>query len=186
MSDAFVCVLAGWRSSTHDRARYQDELSARVQWTLQDEYGAGSYPPVVSVNGSCGSAALHFDVDPEQTITLDADSTYDADSTLPGHESLELKWWQFKEPSPIMGGAVPPLKLTLSRNGTVLTMNMSTALAACAPPEAAQNVHLGIQTLCQEYHIILEVKGSGTPPTRRYRRTMLKVRCPLLAHAGGQ
>ncbi|KAI5359862.1 putative immunoglobulin-like, ribonucleoside hydrolase [Septoria linicola] len=164
------------------RQAYQDEMSARVQWTLLSDYAAGSHPPVVSVNGSCGSDHIEFEVDPEQTITLDGSATYDSDEGLAGHGDLEYKWWQYKEVTSTMGtsaGSIPTLNFTLSDGGRVASVRLPTAEAACPPVEAVQNEGLGIQKSCHEYHIILEVKGSGTPPIWRYKRTILKVQSPI-------
>ena len=167
------------------RQAYQDEMSARVQWTIQSNYSAGSHSPVVSVNGSCGSAPVSFNVDPLQTITLDGSETYDLDNRT---SSLEFKWWQYSEPSATMGGAtVPTLNFTLSEDGKVASVQMPSAEEACRAPEAVQNEGLGIQATCQEYHVIFEVKGSGRPfPIRRYKRVIFKVQSPLASGAGGK
>ncbi|KAK4618269.1 hypothetical protein CLAFUW4_12348 [Fulvia fulva] len=161
------------------RQAYQDEMSARVQWSIRGDYLNGSHPPVVVVNGSCGSAPISFDVDPLETITLDGSETYDPDNRT---SSLEFSWFQYSEPSATLGGAtVPKLNFTLTDEGRVASIKMPSAEEACRAPEAVQNEGLGIQAVCQEYHVILEVKGSGRPfPIRRYRMVLLKVRSPLI------
>ena len=160
-------------------------MSARVQWTILSNYSAGSHPPVVSVNSSCGSEHIEFKVNPEQTVTLDGSATYDPDAGLPGHGDLEYKWWQYKEVSSTMGisaASIPTLNLTTSQGGRVVELKLPSAVLACPPVDAAQNKGLGVQKSCLEYHVILEVKGSGTPPIRRYKRVILKVQSPL-AHS---
>ena len=76
------------------RQAYQDEMSARVQWSVLGNYGAGSHPPVVSVNGSCDSSPLIVEVAPEEVITMDASHTYDPDANLTGKNDLRFNWFQ--------------------------------------------------------------------------------------------
>ncbi|KAK4506637.1 hypothetical protein PRZ48_000369 [Zasmidium cellare] len=162
------------------RQAFQDEMSARIQWTIQSNYSAGSHPPVVSVNGSCGSAPYLVDVDPEQEITLDGSATYDPDSNITGRNPLQYKWYQYRDVSASQSNveSVPQLNFTLSDDGRIATTKLPTAELACAAVEAVQNQGLGVQESCQQYHVILEVTGSGSPPIRRYKRTILKVRPP--------
>ena len=99
-------------------------MSARVQWTLQANYSGGSHPPVVSVNGSCGSDPLILDVQPEQVITLDASATYDPDANLTtanfngtevARNALQFAWFQYLDPtSPqnAVSAFVPALNFT--------------------------------------------------------------------------
>ncbi|PIA92869.1 hypothetical protein CB0940_05190 [Cercospora beticola] len=166
------------------RQAYQDEMSARVQWTIQSNYSSGSHPPVVSVNNSCGSNHISYTVSPLETVTLSGASTYDPDEGLSGHSNgLEYSWWQYKEPSATMDTGVqhiPTLNFTLSEGGKVASVQMPSAEEACIPVQADANVGLGIQKTCQQYHVIFEVRGSGEPPIRRYKRVILKVRSPLL------
>ncbi|KAF2209083.1 hypothetical protein CERZMDRAFT_48071 [Cercospora zeae-maydis SCOH1-5] len=154
------------------RQAYQDEMSARVQWTIQSNYSSGSHPPVVSINGSCSSSHISYTVSPLQTLTLSAASSYDPDADLPGHErGLEYSWWQYKEPSATMDTGVqnvPTLNFTISDGRRVATIKMPSAEDACQAKT------------CQQYHVVLEVKGSGNPPIRRWKRVVLKVSSPLL------
>ncbi|PPJ58778.1 hypothetical protein CBER1_08224 [Cercospora berteroae] len=147
-------------------------------------YSAGSHSPIVSVNNSCGSNHISYTVNPLETITLSGLSTYDPDEGLPGHSNgLEYSWWQYKEPSATMDTGVqhiPTLNFTLSERGKVASVKIPSAEEACIPVQADANVGMGIQKTCQQYHVIFEVKGSGEPPIRRYKRVILKVRSPLL------
>ncbi|MGG6497175.1 UNVERIFIED_CONTAM: hypothetical protein NY603_30060, partial [Bacteroidetes bacterium 56_B9] len=86
---------------------------------------------------------------------------------------LEYSWWQYKEPSATMDTGVqhiPTLNFTLSEGGKVASVQMPSAEEACIPVQADANVGLGIQKTCQQYHVIFEVRGSGEPPIRRYKR----------------
>ena len=163
------------------RQAYQDEMSARVQWSIRGNYSAGSHPPVVSVNGSCGSAPLVLDnVYPKQTLTFDASGTYDPDANQTGRNALQYNWMHYREISATqtnINAEVPWLNFTLSNDGSVATTTLPAAELACAAPNALQAAH-GVQETCQQYHVILEVTGSGTPPIRRYKRVIIKVQPP--------
>lgn len=166
------------------RQAFQDEMSARVQWSVQSNYSAASHPPVVSINSSCGSAPLEIEVDPEQTITLDASETYDPDANLTDRNALQFRWFNYRDINTLRGDddAVANLNHTLSGaiHGSVLTTTLPSAEVACAggPGLFAPE---GVQAVCEQYHVILEVLGSGTPPMRRYKRVILKVQSPLEA-----
>lgn len=66
------------------RDAVQHEFAARMQWTLRqrDANFTTSHPPVMSVSGSCGSAALKVMVEAGETVTLDASASYSPDPTL--------------------------------------------------------------------------------------------------------
>jgi hypothetical protein len=165
------------------RQAFQDEMSARVQWSiLGNSSAAGSHPPVVSVNGSCGSKPLELDVEPDQVITLDASGTYDPDANVTGKNELQFKWFHYWEITTLQGnrGEVPQLNFTLSGDrgdGSVASTTLPIAELACAAPPGLWQPE-GVQEICQQYHVILEVTGSGTPPIRRYKRVILKVQPP--------
>ena len=93
------------------RQAFQDEMSARVQWSvLAGNRSAGSHPPVVDVNGSCGSAPLELHVDPEQSVTLDASGTWDPDAnatTMTGERNaLRFRWFQYRDIHTMQGNLV--------------------------------------------------------------------------------
>ncbi|EGP85243.1 uncharacterized protein MYCGRDRAFT_95365 [Zymoseptoria tritici IPO323] len=73
------------------RQAFQDEMSARVQWSILPSYASGSHPPVVVINGSCGSQPIIYTLPGGSTITLDVRKTYDPDETLPGEHELQWK-----------------------------------------------------------------------------------------------
>lgn len=167
------------------RQAFQDEMSARVQWSvLGNSSSAGSHPPVVSVNGSCGSKPLEVDVEPGQVVTLDASGSYDPDANVTGKNELQFKWFHYWEITTLQGnrGEVPQLNFTLSGNkinGSVASTTLPISELACAAPPGLWQPE-GVQEICQQYHVILEVTGSGTPPIRRYKRVILKVQPPAV------
>ena len=166
------------------RRAYQQEMTARVAWSINSNYSAGSHPPVAVVNGSCGSAPLEVNVDPRQAIVLDASGSYDPDANITGRHALTYNWFQYKEPTATQSNVaaeVPTLNFTLSDNGRMASTLMPPAEQACAAPSALQAA-TGVQETCQQYHVILEVTGSGTPPITRYKRIIMKVRPPPSAN----
>ena len=163
------------------RQAYQDEMSARVQWSIHSNYSAGSHPPVVSVNGSCDSAPLIIDnIHPEEVVTLDASGTYDPDANITRRNALEYNFFHYRDITATQSNTaaeVPQLNFTLSHNGSIAQTTLPVADLACAAPAAGKAAQ-GVQETCQQYHIILEVTGSGTPPIRRYKRVILEVQPP--------
>ncbi|KAF2772436.1 DUF1593-domain-containing protein [Teratosphaeria nubilosa] len=163
------------------RQAYQDEMSARIQWTLEGNYSRGSHAPVVSINGSCGSEPLVIDdIHPSESITLDASGTYDPDAHLTARGPLQLKWMQYREPSATQSkvdAEVPWLGFTLEDDNRMARFVMPNETMACQYPTQYQDARFRREE-CQEYHVILEVLGSGTPPIHRYKRVVLKVQPP--------
>lgn len=176
------------------RQAYQDEMSARIQWTINSDYADGSHPPVVIVNGSCDSEALHFKVQPGEEVILDASGSYDPDANLSSvsnssstkstmqRNPLQFTWFQYKEPSDephqTSASAVPDLNITLSANNRTATMTMPPAEEACyelTPVEARMKRK---SVVCIALHVLVEVKGSGEPPIRRWKRAILEVQVP--------
>lgn len=161
------------------RQAYQDEMSARIQWTIKSKYGAGSHPPVVVVNGSSDSTPLTFDVALGQQVVLDASDSYDADADLDDRNPLKFRWFQYKEPSDephqTSGSAVPELDFKLSSDGRVAMMKMPEADTACYKLNVPHRSPKNVKPVCFQLHVILEVTGSGTPPIRRYKRAILKL-----------
>ena len=164
------------------RQAYQDEMSARIQWTVQSKYAKGIHPPVVIVNGSSDSAALTFDVGVGEDVVLDASESYDPDAGREGRNPLKFRWFQYKEPSnephQTSGSAVPDLKFTLSEDGRVAIMKMPEAETACYKLLVPHRSPKSVEPVCFQLHVILEVVGSGTPPIRRYKRTILNIQRP--------
>ena len=91
-------------------------MGARVQWSVVgNSTSSGSHPPVVSVNGSCGSKPLELEVQPGEAVTLDATGTYDPDANVTGKNELQFKWFHYWEITTLQEnrGEVPMLNFTL-------------------------------------------------------------------------
>ena len=160
------------------RQAYQDEMSARIQWTIKSKYEEGSHPPVVVVNGSSDSAPLEFDATVEEEVVLDASDSYDPDAGLQGR-SLKFRWFQYKEPSDephqTSGTAVPELNIQTSSGGRVASMKIPSGAEACYKLLVPHRSPKSVTPVCFQLHVLLEVTGSGMPPIRRYKRAILKI-----------
>lgn len=163
------------------RRAYQEEMAARVGWSLQGAEEGASHPPVVGMNGSCGSGALELEVQPGVEVVLDASGTWDPDANVTGHGGLGFKWWQYRDINTMQGTVdeVAQLNFTVmgDARGDVVTTRLPEAEVACAAGPGLWAPE-GVQDVCEQYHVILEVTGSGTPPIRRYKRAILKVQPP--------
>lgn len=164
------------------RQAYQDEMSARMLWTINANYANGSHPPVVNVNGSCDSSPLHIPVRPGQTVVLDASGTYDQDANLTSRNPLRFTWFQYKEPSaePRANnlGDVPDLNLTLSASNRTATIPIPGAEEVCYQLTPLEARVKGWETECLDLHVLVEIRGSGEPPIRRWKRAVLEVQVP--------
>lgn len=164
------------------RRAYQSEFAARMQWTLHGSVDARtSHPPVVVVNGSCGSRALELEVEAGSSVTLDASESYDVDSGKGA--ALEFAWWMYGEVTATQWQVrweVPELAIHREHGipgGSKVVVDVPAADRACKAPRALHMADDAMQE-CQIYHVILEVTGPGSPQLTRYRRVVLKVKLP--------
>ncbi|KAL1854981.1 hypothetical protein Plec18170_004393 [Paecilomyces lecythidis] len=156
------------------RSAYQNEMAARVQWTLQENRKDSNttHPPVVVVNGSCGSEPLEVHVKTGAMVTLDASGSYDPDG-----RSLNLTWWHYREPTMTQWSIseVPRLNFTSvpHTDNRLTTVKIPEQSMACKSPQAASGA-VTSEPYCQQYHVILQATNGGTHPITRYRRVILK------------
>jgi hypothetical protein len=156
------------------RQAYQNEMAARIQWTLQENRPGSNttHPPVVVVNGSCGSQAVELYVKTGANVTLDASGSYD-----PDNRGLNLTWWHYREPTQTQWGIseVPQLNFTFvpGTGNRITTVKMPEQSDACKAPQAATGAVTG-EAYCQQYHVILQATNGGAHPITRYRRIILK------------
>jgi len=149
------------------RSAYQNEMAARMQWTLRPYMRSSNvtHPPVLVVNGSCGSEPLAYSVEQGNTVTLDASASYDPDG-----RALNYTWWQYRDISASqvnVDAEVPQLNLTIvpGSEGAVVSTHLPSGGSSCSPTTG----------VCQQYHVILQVENDGMPPMTRYRRVVLKL-----------
>ncbi|KAL1623437.1 hypothetical protein SLS54_004426 [Diplodia seriata] len=164
------------------RRAYQSEFAARMQWTLHGKRDARtSHPPVVVVNGSCGSQPVELEVEAGSSVVLDATESYDPDSGK--HSALNFSWWMYREITAtqwLVRWEVPEVAIRRDQavpDGSKVIVKIPSADKSCRAPRA---LHMAekVKAECQAYHVILEVSGPGAPPMTRYRRVILKVQLP--------
>ncbi|KAI9690947.1 MAG: hypothetical protein M1822_008567 [Bathelium mastoideum] len=160
------------------RAAFQHEMAARMQWTLRRNAPGSNttHPPIVVVNGSCGNQPIDIDVQPSEKVILDASETYDPDHPE-SNSSLSFEWWHYRDVTATqwnVDAEVPKLNATAlpGSNSRVVSIEMPAADLACVQVTAPTSSG---SRYCQQYHMILEVRNSGTPPMTRYRRVIFKV-----------
>lgn len=158
------------------RSAYQNEMAARVQWSLTSMYSAGAHPPTVVVNNSHGTAPLVLSVAPEGVVVLDASASTNPDSNGT-HLGLECEWMHYREitgtgsPNWNVAATTPKLEFECldDDDGDGRCMRVRTVMPN-------RTVACGETSVCQSYHVILSVYGDGSEtPLTRYKRVILDV-----------
>jgi hypothetical protein len=145
------------------REAYQHDFAARMDWTVKP-YAAANHPPVVSVNGSAGTAPLYIDAVVGEPLTLDASATRDPDGN-----QLSYHWFHYAEAGFVPGQ--PLAGMTLSAENTArIRVTPTTDCRAYWLPLMACPPGAGVA------HLILAVTDNGTPALTRYKRVILRVR----------
>lgn len=148
------------------RQAYQYEIAARIQWQLKVNYEDASHPPVVQVNGSCDHLPLELDVKAGSSVFLDGSQSYDRNTN--DSTPLTFNWWQYKDPTASQLSKMDAQDLEITRR-SYDTQNQ-TAEVQIPPVKSV----CASNSTCQDYHVILEVEGSGEPPMTRYKRVVLR------------
>ena len=143
------------------RTAFQHEFAARMDWTLR-EYADANHPPMVSVNGSAGTAPVYIETAVGKPVTLDASAARDPD----GHR-LQFRWFHYGEAGFVPGRALARVSLS----GTNAPQTTVTVTEACRPAWHPSREPCPPSSA----HIILEVTDNGTPALTSYRRVILNV-----------
>ncbi len=167
------------------RRAFQNDFSARMDWTTKDVTGANHNPRVV-VNGRPGTEPVAMDARVGVPVTLDAASTTDPD----GH-SLAFSWFFYPEAGtgipgqPVLVRTRPPDAGT----GGPEAGNIP-SVPAGGPREPPARVTLEgangpratvVPRFAGLAHVILAVEDDGSPALTSYRRVILNVKPPALA-----
>jgi hypothetical protein len=163
------------------RDAFQEDFAARMQWTLDADRGGVNHAPVVIANGSSGPEHLYQEAEAGSVVTLDASATYNPDG-----DELSVHWFHYKEPtrtqSEVHWPFVPDVEFSIADHhanvegkpkggGAVVTVQVPPAEACAVDILKGKALERG-QTL----HLILEVKDSGTPCMRAYKRIVLQTK----------
>lgn len=149
------------------RQAYQYEIAARIQWQLKENYEEASHPPVVQVNGSCNLRPLELDVKAGSSVFLDSSLSYDRNTN--DNTPLTFHWWQYKDPTAAQLSKMDAQQLNITRPSYDIRNQTAEVQVPSTSSVCASN------STCQDYHVILEVTGSGEPPMTRYKRVVLHI-----------
>ncbi len=151
--DEVLGVDGNWHQSNKAtiwrwRAAYQNEFSARMDWTTKP-FAQANHPPVAKLNHANRLTARSGD-----RVALSA-----AGSSDPDGNPLTFEWFRYGEPG--------TLALSTSRTGAPLTIDDANKSAAwfIAPKV----------TKPETMHIVLAVTDQGAPALTRYQRVIVTV-----------
>lgn len=158
---------------------YQNEFAARMQWTLRPR-GPGSntsHPPIIALDGSCSHDPLDIKVKANSTLTLDATGTFDQDTGRV--DTLNVTWFQYTDATTyLLRLGIPMLEFN-ARPGThnlVVDIPIPSQTSSCKQVSQTRTKN---ETLCEVWHVVLQVTGSGSPPMTRYRRAVVQIKPDL-------
>lgn len=150
------------------RKAYQNEMTARIGWSLTSNYSAAAHPPKVTVNESSGYEPLSISAQPGTNVSLDASSSVDVDTN--SSSTLSFEWIHYREvtlattPDWNYGSHVPWLNFTCTSDDCArVEFKLPEPDVAC-PTEGAS---------CQSYHVIAAVTGGADTPLTRYKRVIV-------------
>lgn len=137
--DTFA-TLARWRDD------YQNDMAARIGWTLTKDRKECCHNPLVRVNGIDGIDEIIIDAKAGDILTLDFAGSYDPDGG-------ELTWraWNYMEAGTF--------------GGEVIVEDADTVSPKIVVPENAAG---------EEIHIIVEAENHGKIPLKGYRRVIIR------------
>lgn len=152
------------------REAFQNELTARIGWSLTSNYSTAAHPPKVTVNESSGYEALTLSALAGAEIRLDASQSVDVDTN--SSSTLKFDWMHYREvtlatmPDWNVAAHVPQLNITCSSESCDrVHFRLPEADVACEADDGS----------CHSYHIVLSATGSAEPSLTRYKRAILDV-----------
>jgi hypothetical protein len=146
-----------WHTTNHAtiwrwREAYQNDFSARMDWTVKP-YDKANHPPVVKLDHPATITAK-----PKQRVDLSATATTDPDG-----DALSFEWFCYEEPG--------TRRMSNSRTGVKHEINDSDKANAWLKVKTSRVMPPGTGTM----HIILAVTDHGSPRLTRYQRVIISV-----------
>lgn len=150
------------------RDAFQNDFAARIQWSLSQDVRAVNHHPVISINGSKQSEALHMDCEAGETISLDASATYDPDD-----DELIFRWFHYREPSATQWSVAYEVEevdiKAIDAKGSKVEITLPPPEKCCVDLMSQKAQERG-----QLLHVILEVQDTGTPQLTSYTRLLIQ------------
>ncbi len=130
------------------RSAYQNDFSARMDWTIKP-YAEANHPPLVKL-----AHPAELEARSGERVNLSAEGSSDPDGN-----ALSYQWFYYGEPG--------TLALSNGRTGAPLTIDGASQVKAWfTAPKVAKP---------ETMHIVLAVTDRGAPPLTRYRRVIVTV-----------
>jgi Protein of unknown function (DUF1593) len=150
------------------REAFQNDFTARMDWTIKD-FAHANHNPIVVVtdqagNDHLGTAPIYLDAEVGKPITLDASKSSDPDAG----QRLRYNWFHYFE-----AGS------TGTNLSDVTITGANTAKATVTPTAVCRDPWLPNIVKCSgsgTAHIILAVTDDGSPQLTSYRRVIVNVR----------
>lgn len=144
-----------WHTGNHEtiwrwRAAYQNDFSARMDWTIKP-YDEANHPPVPKLGHS-----NRLQAKPNARVDLSAEG-----STDPDGDELSYQWFYY--------GEAGTFTVATARSGQPLVIEDSDQSTAWFTVPTKRVLRNGTM------HIILSVTDNGTPPLTRYQRVIVDV-----------
>ena len=153
--DEVLGIDEKWHTGNHAtiwrwRAAFQNDFSARMDWTIKP-YAEANHPPVVKL-----SHPAELKAKPGGRVDLNAEG-----STDPDGNALTYSWFCYPEPG--------TFAMSAARSGNPLTIEHADQPHAWFTVPTSRVLRNGTM------HIILVVTDNGSPPLTRYRRVIVDV-----------
>jgi hypothetical protein len=142
------------------REAYQNDFTARMDWTVTD-YAHANHNPALVLNGTSGTEPLELEANAGGTVVLDAAGSRDPDG-----QRLHYKWWLYPEAG-LEGTHGADISI-MGENEQHATVRVR---SACRPNWLPLTPCRGDGVA----HIILELTDEGIPRLTSYRRVVLHV-----------
>jgi hypothetical protein len=124
-----------------------NDLSARMDWSITNAYSGANHHPVATLNNDTTKAVLYINASAGSNISLDASGSSDPDGN-----NLVYSWKFYIEPS--------------TYKGIVTIQNNISATPTISIPSDA---------LGKTIHVIMELHDNGSPNLYAYRRVIINV-----------
>lgn len=129
------------------RGDFQNDMAARMEWSVCDSYKAANHNPVAILNGDTTKNILQLQANAGEIVRLDASESFDPDG-----DALAYRWYVYMDPGTYRG-----------------------EIRIEGGDRAVASVHLPADAVNEEIHVILEVTDDHSKyPMKGYRRAIIR------------